>query len=132
MTPEQIEQALTQGGWRLEGGFFSEYFIVGPDDGHTSIIAQSWVWEKETHVFELSDQRTERVYWVHAIPTPWQAKLLLEEHGSPQGRRRKKRRSWAPHTTSCEATVTLLPRVRSGRPSLACANLPVLKSGLPL
>jgi hypothetical protein len=40
------------------------------------------VWEKDSHVFELSDQRTERVYWVHAIPTPWQAKLLLEEHGS--------------------------------------------------
>jgi hypothetical protein len=41
------------------------------------------VWEKDTHVFELSDERTERSYWVHAIPTPWQAKLLLEEHGVP-------------------------------------------------
>ena len=80
MTPEQLGQALTQAGWRLEGGF-SEYLIVGHDDDHASIIAHSWVWEKDTHVFELSDERTHRVYWVHAIPTPWQAKLLLEEHG---------------------------------------------------
>ena len=78
MTPEQIGQALTQAGWRLDGGF-SEFLIVGHDD-HASIIAHSWVWEKDTHVFELNDERTRRVYWVHAIPTPWQAKLLLEEH----------------------------------------------------
>ena len=78
MTPEQIGQALTQAGWRLDGGF-SEYLIVGHDD-HASIIAHSWVWEKDTQVFELNDERTQRIYWVHAIPTPWQAKLLLEEH----------------------------------------------------
>ena len=85
MTPEQICQALTQSGWRLDGGF-SEYLIVGHDDEyHASITAHSWVWEKNTHVFELSDQRTQRTYWVHAIPTPWQAKLLLDEHGdSPE------------------------------------------------
>ena len=83
MTPEQIELALTEAGWSIEeGGFSSEYFIVGHNDGYASITAHSWVWEKDSHVFELSDQRTERVYWVHAIPTPWQAKLLLEEHGS--------------------------------------------------
>jgi hypothetical protein len=84
MTPEQIGQALTQAGWRLDGGF-SEYRIVGHDDDHASIIAHSWVWEKDTHVFELNDERTQRIYWVHAIPTPWQAKLLLEEHSdSPE------------------------------------------------
>ena len=83
MTPEQIGQALTRAGWRLDGGF-SEYLIVGYDDD-ASITAHSWVWEKDTRVFELSDARTRRVYWVHAIPTPWQAKLLLEEHGdSPE------------------------------------------------
>ena len=81
MTLEQIEQALSEAGWVLDGGF-SEYLIVGYDD-HVSILAHSWVWEKDTHVFELLDERTERVYWVHAIPTPWQAKLLLEEHGGP-------------------------------------------------
>jgi len=80
LTPEQTGQALTQAGWRLDGGF-SEYLIVGHDDDHTSIVAYNWVWEKDTHVFELSDARTQRVYWVHAIPTPWQAKLLLDEHG---------------------------------------------------
>jgi hypothetical protein len=79
MTPEQIEHVLTEAGWGLDGGF-SDYLIVGYDD-HVSILAHSWVWEKDTHVFELCDERTKRVYWVHAIPTPWQAKLLLEEHG---------------------------------------------------
>jgi predicted RNA-binding protein (virulence factor B family) len=78
MTPEQTGQALNQAGWRLDVGF-SEDRIVG-HDGHASIIAHSWVWEKDTQVFELNDERTQRIYWVHAIPTPWQAKLLLEEH----------------------------------------------------
>ena len=84
MTLEQLELALTEAGWNLqEGGCSShKYFILGHDDEHASITAHSWVWEKDTHVFELGDQRTERVYWVHAIPTPWEAKLLLEEHGS--------------------------------------------------
>jgi hypothetical protein len=80
MTPEQTGQALTHAGRRLDGGF-SEYLIVGHDDNHTSITVHNWVWEKDTHVFELSNARTQRVYWVHAIPTPWQAKLLLDEHG---------------------------------------------------
>jgi hypothetical protein len=80
LTPEQIEQALAQAGWVIDGGF-SEYLIVGYDGDRMSITAHSWVWEKDTPVFELSDQRTRRVYWVHAVPTPWQAKLLLEEHG---------------------------------------------------
>jgi hypothetical protein len=84
MTPEQIGQALIQAGWRLDDGL-SEYLIVGHDDDHASIIAHSWVWEKDTRVFELRDVLTRRIYWVHAIPTPWQAKLLLDEHGdSPE------------------------------------------------
>jgi hypothetical protein len=84
ITPEQIQQALTEAGWVLDGSFY-EYLIVGQDD-HVSIFAHRWVWEQDTHVFELSDARTRRVYWVHAaIPTPWQAKLLLDEHGgSPE------------------------------------------------
>ncbi len=79
ITPEQIEQALTEAGWGLDDSF-SDYLIVGYDD-HVSILAHSWVWEKDNQVFELLDERTQRVYWIHAIPTPWQAKLLLEEHG---------------------------------------------------
>ena len=115
MTPEQIGQALTQAGWRLDGGF-PEYPIVGrhddDDDDHASITAHSWVWEKDTHVFELRDARTRRVYWVHAVPTPWQAKLLLEGHGgeSLEEEEEKKRRSWAP-PTRWDSTVTLPPRV---------------------
>jgi hypothetical protein len=81
ITPEQIQQALTEAGWVLDGSFY-EYLVDGHDDDHASIIAHSWVGEQDRHVFELSDERTERAYWVHAsIPTPWQAKLLLDEHG---------------------------------------------------
>jgi hypothetical protein len=82
MTSVQIGQTLTQAGWLLDSGF-SEYLIVGHDDDYASIIAHSWVWEQDTHVFQLSDERTERVYWVHTVPTPWQAKLLLDEHDGP-------------------------------------------------
>ena len=78
MTPEQIGHALTEAGWHLDVRL-SEYLIVGRDD-HASISAHRWVWEEDTHVFELSDARTRRVSWVHAIPTPWQARLLLEGH----------------------------------------------------
>jgi hypothetical protein len=81
ITPEQIQQALTEAGWVLDGSFY-EHLIGGHDD-HASIIAHSWVWEQDTHVFQLSDERTERVYWVHTVPTPWQAKLLLDEHDGP-------------------------------------------------
>jgi hypothetical protein len=81
MTPEQIRQALTEAGWVLDVIFY-EYLIVGHDD-QVSILAYSWVWEKDRHVFKLSDERTEGAYWVHAIPTPWQVKLLLAEHGEP-------------------------------------------------
>lgn len=81
MTLEQIEQAFTEAGCRLDGGF-SEYLIVGCTE-HTSILAHSWVWEMGKQVFELIDERTGRAYWVHAITTPWQAELLLAEYGAP-------------------------------------------------
>jgi hypothetical protein len=59
ITPEQIQQGLTEAGWVLDSSFY-EYLIVAHDD-HVSILAHRWVWEQDRHVFELSDERTERV-----------------------------------------------------------------------
>jgi len=42
MTPEQIEQALTEAGWQPDAGF-SKYLIVG-HDGYVSVLAHEWAW----------------------------------------------------------------------------------------
>ena len=82
MTPEQIEQALTEAGWQSDGGF-SGYLIVGHDGYDVSILAHNWVWAMHKPVFELSDEREDRAYWVDAVPTPEQARQLLTENGGP-------------------------------------------------
>ena len=71
MTPtKQIEQDLTEAGWQIDGGF-SAYLIVGHDGYNVSILAHNWVWDVNKPIFELR------------IPTPQQARQLLEENGGP-------------------------------------------------
>jgi hypothetical protein len=81
MTPtKHIEQALTKAGWQIDGGF-SAYLIVGHDGYNVSILAHNWVWKMDKPVFELSSDGENLTYWIDSIPTPKQARELLEENG---------------------------------------------------
>ena len=83
MTPtKHIERALTEAGWQIDGGF-SAYLIVGEDGYDVSILAHNWVWDMDKPVFELSSDGEDLTYWIDAIPTPKQARKLIEENGGP-------------------------------------------------
>ena len=82
MTPKQLEQALTEAGWQIDGGF-SAYLLVGHDGYEVSILAHNWVWTLDKPIFELSGDGEDLTYWIDAIPTPQQARQLLEENGGP-------------------------------------------------
>ena len=83
MTRKEIEQALVDAGWELDGSF-SDYLLVG-EDGDLSILVPRWVWEidDDDPVYELCDGERKITYWVREVPTPQQAAMLLEEHGGP-------------------------------------------------
>jgi hypothetical protein len=46
------------------------------------------VWDVDKPVFELSGDREDLTYWIDAIPTPQQARQLLEEKGGPSEKER--------------------------------------------
>ena len=48
-----------------------------------SILAHNWVWDVNKPVFELSSDGEDLTCWIDAIPTPQQARQLLEENGGP-------------------------------------------------
>jgi hypothetical protein len=81
MTREEIEQAIKESGWRLDGGF-AEGLLVGNNDT-VSVLAPRWVWGFGDPVFELWDEESNLSYWVREMPTPRRAKELLKEHGGP-------------------------------------------------
>ena len=88
MTREEIERAMEEAGWRLDGSF-AEHLVIGYE-GRVSILAHRWVWELDDPVFELCDELEDRTYWVHEIPMPRRAAELLEEHGGPPEEERGK------------------------------------------
>jgi len=88
MTKEEIEQAFTNAGWGLDGGF-SENLVIG-EDHDLSILAPRWAWETGDPAFELCDGEREVTYWVREVPTPRQAATLLDEHGGPPEEERGK------------------------------------------
>jgi len=81
MSREEIEQSFLEAGWELDGGF-SGHLLVG-EDTNVSILAHKRVWGEKEPVFELCDSERNLVYWVKVIPTPREAKELIEEHGQP-------------------------------------------------
>ena len=81
MRREEIEQAIKDAGWELDGGFADE-LLVG-NDSSVSILAPGWAWGVDNTVFELWDEESNLSYWVTEIPTPERAKELIKEHGGP-------------------------------------------------
>jgi hypothetical protein len=81
MTREEIERSFVEAGWELDGSF-SGHLVVG-EDTDLSILAHKQAWGAKEPIFELCDDEGNLTYWVKAIPTPREAKELLEEHGKP-------------------------------------------------
>jgi hypothetical protein len=68
-------------------GSFLDYLVIGYTDG-VSIVAGKEAWEPDDPVdpvFELVDHERDLTYGVQEIPTPRQAKKMLQEHGHPPG-----------------------------------------------
>ena len=82
MSPEEIEQSFASAGWHLDGGF-TDYLIIGYNDDGLSILARKEAWETDDLFFELIDHERHLTYGVKKIPTPQQAKQMLQELGHP-------------------------------------------------
>jgi hypothetical protein len=83
VSPEEIESSFTSAGWHLDGSF-EHYMVIGYTDDGLSILAGKEAWDTDYDpVFELIDHERERTYEVHEIPTPQQAKKMLQEHSLP-------------------------------------------------
>ena len=81
MTNEEIERSFVEAGWELDGGF-SGHLVVG-ETSDLYLLAHKRIWGTNEPVFELSDTERNLTYWVDEIPTPTEAKKLLEGHGRP-------------------------------------------------
>jgi hypothetical protein len=81
MSKEEIEQRFVEAGWELDGSF-DGHLVVG-EGFDLSILAHTQAWTSEDPMFELCDTERNLVYWAKVIPTPREAKELLEEHGKP-------------------------------------------------
>ena len=80
---KEIENRLASAGWHLDGGF-QDYLVIGYSDDILSILARKEAWETDDDpVFELIDHERDVTYGVWEIPTPEQAREVLQEHGQP-------------------------------------------------
>jgi hypothetical protein len=78
---DRIDRELEEAGWSTDGSF-SEHLSIG-NSGDLSILVHRSTWETEEPTYELYDVWRNVCYWVHKIPTPERAAMLLEEHGEP-------------------------------------------------
>jgi hypothetical protein len=82
MNRQEIEQNFLNAGWELDGSF-AEHLIIGDSGDSTSLIAHEEVWGAEDPHFEILDHKGLYTCWVREVPTPQQAKQLLQEQGKP-------------------------------------------------
>ncbi len=78
---DNIDQELADAGWEPDGTF-SEHLAIG-ESGDLCILVHRSTWGTDEPTYELYDVEREVSYWVHEIPTPERAAMLLEEHGEP-------------------------------------------------
>jgi hypothetical protein len=76
-----IDRELTNAGWETDGSF-AEHLSIG-SSGDLCVLVHCSTWETDEPAYELYDVGRHVSYWVHEIPTPEQAAVLLEEHGEP-------------------------------------------------
>ena len=81
MDKDRIDQELAEAGWEPHGTF-SEHLSIG-ESGDLCVLVPRSTWETDEPAYELYDVERDVSYWVHEIPTPERAAMLLEEHGEP-------------------------------------------------
>ncbi len=87
MTSNEIEQDFAEAGWGIDDGF-SGHLVIGYSGDNLSILFHPEMARADDPMFEVLDHVRNVTYWVREIPTPRQAKELLEEHGgSPEEER---------------------------------------------
>ncbi|MBV9453880.1 MAG: hypothetical protein JOZ19_07155 [Rubrobacter sp.] len=79
MNRQEIEQSFISAGWDLDGGFL-DHLLIG-NDGDLAVLAHEWAWQNNTPTYELYDAKRHVSCWVREVPTPRQAREILEEHG---------------------------------------------------
>jgi hypothetical protein len=80
---DKIDQELADAGLTTDGTF-SEHLAIG-ESGDLCILAHRSTWKTDEPVYELYNAGRHVSYWVHEVPTPEQAAVLLDEHGeSPE------------------------------------------------
>jgi hypothetical protein len=80
VSPEEIENRFASAGWHLDGGF-QDRLVIGYSGDEVSILAHKEYWGTDDPLFELLDHGEMVSYWVGEVPTPQQARELLQEHG---------------------------------------------------
>ncbi len=78
---DRIDRELAEAGWSTDGSF-SEHLSIG-NSGDLCVLVHRSTWETDEPAYELYDVGRHVSYWVHKVPTPDQAAVLLEEHGKP-------------------------------------------------
>jgi hypothetical protein len=78
---DKIDRALADTGWEPDGTF-SEHLAIGNSDDLCVLVHRS-TWETDEPAYELYNAGQHVSYWVHEVPTPERAAVLLKEHGEP-------------------------------------------------
>ena len=81
MEIEAIEKEVVEAGWDLDYGFLG-HLIIG-NAGDLAILIPSEAWQGARPEYELYDTQRNTVCRVGVIPSPLQARMLLDEHGEP-------------------------------------------------
>ena len=82
MNRQEIKQSFVSAGWDLDGGF-GEQLIIGYSGDSTSLLAHEEVWGADDPIFEILDHERLYTYWVREVPSPLQAKKLVQEQSKP-------------------------------------------------
>jgi hypothetical protein len=78
---DKIDRVLAEAGWETDGTF-SEHLTIG-ESGELCVLVHRSTWETDEPAYELYDVGRHVSLWVHEIPTPERAAMLLEDHGKP-------------------------------------------------
>ena len=81
LVKDRIDRELAEAGWETDGTF-SEHLSIGMS-GELCVLVHGSTWETNEPAYELYDVWLDVSCWVHEIPTPERAAVLLDEHGEP-------------------------------------------------